>query len=489
MGRAGLPLDDSWIHLHFARSLARGWGLAFEQGELVAGSTAPLWTALLSLLALLPGSAVAWSQALGAAFFVLGAWGVHGLARDLGVGPRLAGLATLLYATSGPLVWSAVSGLEIPLFVLLALSATRLHLRDRDTGRGLALSLPLFALATLARPEGLLLLGAAVFDRALAVRGRWRDWARGLWLGGLLCGLLLAPVVLFNILTSGSPLPTTFGAKTGVIGGLLPSLRYLHTVGGIVFRTQPYMTFLAAAGVVVLGQRLFTPRDRGLLPALWVIGLPVAYSCISQGDNPLVGNFGRYYYPLLPFVICLGCVGLVPWAERLALDQRLRRRTLLPLALAVLLVAWPTLSHWRTTAGQFAQSVHDVEAGDAAAARWLRSRLEPGATLAVNDIGVLKYLLPEHRMYDLAGIVTPEVHRFTAAAVAGGEPWEEGIARYLERVRPDYLVVFPDWFPRLLASGVSFQPVADFVVPGNITLGGDRLVIYSTPWKDTAPTP
>lgn len=480
VGRAGLPLDDSWIHLEFARSLAAGSGLAFEEGHLVAASTAPLWTAVLSLLAVLPGSAALWSQAVGALIFALGAWVFHGLAHDLGLGRALSALATFLFAVSGPLVWSAASGLEISLFVLLTLVAVRVHLRDRDTGRGLALSLPLFALGALARPEGVLLLALAAVDRGLAVRFRAGAWWGGMWRGLLVASVLLLPVVAFNVATSGSVLPTTFAAKSGGVHSPWPSLFYLHTVFGILFRCQPYMTFLAAAGVVVLGQRLFTAQDRGALPALWVLALPLAYSCLSPPGSPLVGNFGRYHYPLLPFVIALGCLGLSTWSERLSKWRSRWRHLAIPLA--ALLVAWPTLAHWRTTAGQFAQSVHDVETGDAAAARWLRERIAPGVTLAVNDIGVIKFILPEHRMYDLAGIVTPEVHDYTRAAVARGEPWEAGVARYLEQVRPDYLVVFPDWFPGLLASAVSFEPLKEFVVAGNITLGGDRLVIYRTPW-------
>jgi hypothetical protein len=127
--------------------------------------------------------------------------------------------------------------------------------------------------------------------------------------------------------------------------------------------------------------------------------------------------------------------------------------------------------------------VADVERGDVAAGRWLQDRLPAGASLAVNDIGALQYLLPEHRLHDLAGIVSPEVHGFTRRAVRSGRPWEEGIREYLEWARPDYLVVFPEWFPGLLSAGVSFQPVKEFPVPANITLGGDRLVIYRTPWS------
>ncbi|HSE93995.1 MAG TPA: hypothetical protein VLF19_11870, partial [Methylomirabilota bacterium] len=46
-GAAGFPLDDSWIHLHFARNLAEGAGFSYNPGVPVAGSTAPLWTVLL----------------------------------------------------------------------------------------------------------------------------------------------------------------------------------------------------------------------------------------------------------------------------------------------------------------------------------------------------------------------------------------------------------------------------------------------------------
>ena len=46
-GAPGFPLDDSWIHLQFARNLAEGAGFSFNPGRPVAGSTAPLWTLLL----------------------------------------------------------------------------------------------------------------------------------------------------------------------------------------------------------------------------------------------------------------------------------------------------------------------------------------------------------------------------------------------------------------------------------------------------------
>ena len=47
--RVGFPLDDSWIHLTYARNFAEHGEWAFRLGERSAGSTSPLWTFLLSI--------------------------------------------------------------------------------------------------------------------------------------------------------------------------------------------------------------------------------------------------------------------------------------------------------------------------------------------------------------------------------------------------------------------------------------------------------
>ena len=47
--RIGFPLDDSWIHLTYARNLAVFGEWAFQPGKPSAGSTSPLWTMLLSI--------------------------------------------------------------------------------------------------------------------------------------------------------------------------------------------------------------------------------------------------------------------------------------------------------------------------------------------------------------------------------------------------------------------------------------------------------
>src|SRR5215467_3201863 len=113
----GFPLDDSWIHLQFARNLAAGHGLSYNAGELVTGSTAPLWTALLALLFFLPGNVVVWTKLLGMALYVAGVDATWRLGRALGLGRGLASLAAGLTLATSWLAWAALSGMEVPLFV------------------------------------------------------------------------------------------------------------------------------------------------------------------------------------------------------------------------------------------------------------------------------------------------------------------------------------------------------------------------------------
>lgn len=47
--RVGFPLDDAWIHQTYARNLALRGEWAFLPGRPSAGSTAPLWSALLAV--------------------------------------------------------------------------------------------------------------------------------------------------------------------------------------------------------------------------------------------------------------------------------------------------------------------------------------------------------------------------------------------------------------------------------------------------------
>jgi hypothetical protein len=100
--------------------------------------------------------------------------------------------------------------------------------------------------------------------------------------------------------------------------------------------------------------------------------------------------------------------------------------------------------------------------------------------LAVNDIGAIKYFLP-NPILDLASIATPEIGREVQRATAAGMPWSDALLAALARRQPDYVVIFPSWFPGL-AHDPRFRAVHVLPIPGNITMGGNEIVVYETPW-------
>lgn len=489
----GFPLDDSWIHLVFARHLAAGEGLSFNPGERVAGSTAPLWTALLSVLLLLPGSAAVWTKALGVAAQVATVAVAHRLGLRLGLSPPRAALAALLVALCDGLVFSAISGMEVNLFTLLGLAGLLAHVAEREGVGRPPLSFLLFGLAALARPEGLLLPLLAAVDRTLVARPGGKGLAlsaagaRRAALGLALAALVVVPVGLAYGQMSGSPLPTTLAAKSSGSAGWVPQLRFLEAIFALLFSSQPLPALLAAGGAVAALRRLGGPRDRGLLLPMWTCGLPLASAMLSSGQELLIGNFGRYFFPLLPCVVLLGLLAL----EGVAFD---RLRTLvagswrLPVGLLFLaaLVVPPALRTVRIGGLNLAARAN-VEDADGAAAEWLRSHVPADASLGLCDIGLVGYRRP-NPVIDLGGIVAPERQRFLARQRAErGLAWPAALRLWLDERRPEYVVVYPKWFPLLEREPSSFPVLHRIAISNNVAMAGDELVVYATPW--TRPDP
>src|SRR3954462_10429177 len=67
----GFPIDDAWIHQVFARNLFQRGEFSYNPGQLVAGSTSPLWTVLLAPGYIFAGFYGWWAYGLGILFLAL----------------------------------------------------------------------------------------------------------------------------------------------------------------------------------------------------------------------------------------------------------------------------------------------------------------------------------------------------------------------------------------------------------------------------------
>jgi hypothetical protein len=461
IGAGAFPLDDSWIHMQFARNLAEGRGFAYNPGVPVSGSTAPLWTLLLGGTFTVFGAHPALAKALGLAL-TLGTACLAGRLAGLWTGDRGLGLlAAALTALAGPMVWGALSGMEVSLAALLLTASLLLRAQDREGAAAVVLGL-----ATLARPEAILLLPLFWLSGPLT-------WHRGIkWLGPV--AACLAPWVAFNLATIGSPLPGTAAAK--VEGGLLGALAGLREPLATALLRRPgqyvaeWARWLwridALLPLLLLPGLWWLARLRGravLIPACVLLAHPVAMALLAPYRGPGFQE-GRYSIHLLPLALVVAVVPLAGWLT----PGRARRAAALAL-LAGVLAALPG------AASRYAWAVENIEAMQVGIARWVTDHTPPTARLGLNDVGAITYF-SRREIVDVMGLVTPAILPFRREG-------ETGVLRFLEQACPDYLILFPDWFPTLSTMSDRFRPVYRVRLDHNTVAGADELVVYETIWS------
>jgi arabinofuranosyltransferase len=414
-GAAGFPLDDSWIHLHFARNLAAGAGFVYNPGEPVSGSTAPLWTLLLGGAAAVVGPSLLMAKTLGVASAIGAALVVRRAAIAFGAAPPAALTAAIGLLWTGAFAWGALSGMEVTLAALLALA------RPLTVRRAL-----LFMLVT---------------------------------------AIVLAPFIAFSYATVGRPLPATAVAK--IEGGLLGWLGGLREPAAVTWLTRPRdfslewlrwlltthpLLPLALPAIVLAWRR----RERALgMVGLALIAHPLAMALLAPYRGPAFQE-GRYSTHLLPLaVIVLGATA----------GKALRPK---PAMLVVVLVA--SLVALAPAAERYAWSVQNINAMQVHLGRWVDTHTPPSATLAVNDIGAIAFF-SRRPVLDLMGLVTPEILPYRRDG-------ERGVMQYVQERCPDYVIIFPSWFPRLSARADLMTPVYAVRLPRSEVSGGPEMVVY-----------
>jgi len=465
-GLSSFPLDDPWIHLQFARNLAEGHGFAYNPGVPVGGSTAPLWTLVLAAAFAAFGSQPVLAKALGA----LAVLGASVLARQLAwrwtqhrAVALIAGLAT---ATTGPLVWGALSGMEVALAALLVTGALAAYAAGRDATAAL-----LLAVSALARPEASLLIPLCWLARPIT----WRRTA--ITFGA--AAACLTPWALFNLTTTGTPLPATAAAKIegGLLGFLTGTYEPLSTalLGRPWQFTVEWVQWLGLANILLpiaipLGLwALWRKFGRAALPAAVLILHPLGMALLAPFRGPGFQE-GRYSIQLLPLAIVVAIAGLYG----VMAGPRIR-------ALAGVLFLAASVAGLGPAASRYGWAVQNIDAMQVHLGRWVTTHTPPEALIGLNDVGAIAYV-SRREVVDLMGLVTPAIIPYRRAG-------EIGVLHYLERACPDYLIIFPAWFPTLAAMSDRFVPIYRVRLDHNTVSGADEMVVYETKWNRWRPAP
>jgi hypothetical protein len=431
----GYVIDDTFIHLQFAKHVRDGHGLVFNLGDPVPGSTSPLWSLLLGWLGRFGADLLRLAKTLSVAFGFVALALFFAAATRLLLRPPHALAATAVWAANAWMVRWTPTGMETSLAVTLVLAGWVI---GNHGGRAPARSTRFFAgfcfgLATLARPEASLLAAgyaAASFcwpDGRIGPAPLSRRFPAAV-AAALGAAVALVPYAIYAWSTYGALLPNTMAAKAA--GGMGPAVALERLVQSAKIVGAVVAVEVLALVVLLLPRlgALLRQGDCALHVAVltWLALVPAGYAI---GGLPVLS---RYLLPLLPFIVLYAW-----WAiEHVRLSGEQRWREWVPAAaLAASLVL--NAGVYRM---QVVPHVHAFTAGLEASlvpwGRWLGANAAPDAVVATPDIGAVAYY-SDRRILDLGGLVSRPV-----VPLMRRMPYDEMVRTlaFREAGRPEYLI-------------------------------------------------
>ncbi len=308
--------DDAFISFRYADNLVRHGELTFNLGERVEGYTNFLWTILLAVPMSLGGDPVLFSKLFGVGF-ALGTLVVTLRLLSVVRGERRtqdAVAAVFLAASPSYAAWST-GGLETQQFTFLLTLSLLAYVRE---SRLLGVAL---ALASMARPEGMLLCALLGLHRGL--RLLWRRHRPGGFEGAVLLGfaLIFGPYFAARWAYYGWPLPNTYYVKAGAMSFYGPGLLYLKS-----FILDHHLYLIPPLLLAARRHRLF-------LTLFGVVALGLGFHVVRVGGD-FMGQH-RFLVPLLPLLAVVVVLGGEEIVKKLV-EMRLPRKALVALGLALI---------------------------------------------------------------------------------------------------------------------------------------------------------
>lgn len=401
--------DDAYISYRYVKNFVNGQGLVFNPEERVEGYTNFLWIILLSIFTKFGLDIIVVSKILGIAsgciaLFLL--YKISGLLFEKGnrsisspEGWFFTLFPSLLLASNSAFAYWSISGLETTFFVMAVLLSVYLYFTNER------LMIISSALASLIRPEGMLVFGILILHKFSLKKGSLKNCLS--YIAGFI--LLLLPFLVFKIFYYGNLLPNPFYAKTGF------SLEYLKTGMGY------FWLFLRHYGLwgvlylipIILYKNL---EVKGKLLVLMVY-IYTLYIIMIGGD---VLKAHRFFLPMLPLLYLLFSFALM----RLYLI--LKKGFLKQAIPTILLIAFSILTFCLPR--NWIMSVRSAEMGLCTKmsryAQRLRQSFGTDFTLAMSTIGAISYLT-EVKVIDMLGLTDPYIAKHPEMIPGISSTWKE----------------------------------------------------------------
>jgi arabinofuranosyltransferase len=502
-GQRGLPLDDPFIHLQYARSIWAGhpfeYNFETDPGVRSSGTSAPLWTVMLV------GSYWFVRDWLMAAYALGVVWTIPCVALAYWLVLRWTGKtawalfgAAILILTH-PTVISAYEGMEPAAYVaafllgLLLYDFSRTARPSRQMPWRLAAS-AVFAAGTWLRPEFLLMPVLIAFERWVLLHRAGEGWQRR-WLGemalhGVTWLVFVSPYLAFNQWISGTLLPNTYTIKAvarnstfdvELLAGLPSAWMHrdwkaalrcvtlwqaamaLSLVVGL-FMNNAVLTWQLPKAVKQGWRGQFGPA--GLLAGISLIAFPMVRGLVDPiGLVPF--QFQRYFAQITPLMVVLGMAVLA--VRGAAPNRQLVRWAVIASLLGPLV--------WNYQAVKAVDNINDMQVK---IGHWLNRNTPADAVVATNDVGAIGFYA-HRRIIDTVGLTEPALGRLY---MAGGT-----LEQYLRQEKPQYACLFENWHDKIARRPDLFQRLQKVslnkgIFDRNVVCGGATMLVLRTCWNE-----
>jgi hypothetical protein len=472
----GFTLDDSWIHLQFARTIYEGHPWEYSPGYPSTGSTSPLWSIILSSLFYISKdvTGLVWGvYGISILFYIASTFMVGKIVCEYTESIIWGALSVLGFVIIPRNTWLMLSGMETPLFVFILLLSI-IILDKADMKYDLLLGI-LVGIAYLSRPEGIIIaLGVPIRFVLLAHKGEVnKKRVVTLFASAGLAILVVLPWVMYCLSVTGLPLPDTFYAK--VHPPTVSEIDAWNFWWTIFVGQMPFLLVGVFIGIIMIVKGK---------PFPWLF--PVVLTVMYRLTTPYASliNNNRYLLPVFDLFF-LAAIIVTAWIFDIALVGIFRffdreETKFIAVSITVMVLLVPLIPQYMDQATYYGKAVKTVNDLQVSIGLWLAENTPEDAVFATHDAGALRFF-SNRSMIDLAGLVSPDI-------VHGNMTTQQTLS-YLRNHGCNYIVYFDELFVyfTFFLPHAAWENVYTITIPPEIHVGGGRptMSVFQIHWEFT----
>jgi len=405
--------DDAFITFRTAVNLAEGKGLVFNAGERVYILTTPLWAILLAAGRMFASDVILVGKYLCILFMLLFAWSIVYLGHTILRSRRTGMIASILICTNPVFLLTSLSGMELPLYLLLITLSLILVAKEQYV-----LALVMSAVTIWVRFDGIVIYCVVLTWTLYINRLEFLRMSRRVIFNLLPSIAVICTYVFFGLIYYGDIIPNSVTqkvivspplfSKTWLIGSLRVLYEFVRVfIGKSAYWYKADTPLILLTAPLIVGLFIYvTEKNRRVVP---LITFTLLYSFIFIGSGNIYAvNFPWYFVPVLPclyLVSAYGCIGLLSMiTHRIDFFPRFVVQGAIVTAGVIL---WSVIMFGpiQKDADRISRFNSEREQVYAAAAIWLGKYLEKDANIAAGEIGAIGFFSrPDISILDMFGL-------------------------------------------------------------------------------------